>query len=315
MLHKPVNAILLLFLLIGAGLCPDAGAEKLFKYIDERGNVTFTDRQLSGGQSVRVTQVAKEEPERRFFINLRGTRDRGILQAVNQYFGPVEVRLVMEEQENITVKPRLPARFVVPARGELPTVKVQQTRKFRSFAYRYSYSVVFGDPKAEHRPARPYRMPVPGGRLFRISQAFNGSATHNDEQNRYAVDIPMPEGTPVHAARGGVIMDVANDFFNGGTDDEDLERQANYVRILHDDGTMAVYAHLKLETLKFPIGTQVRRGQLIAFSGNTGYSTGPHLHFVIQKNVGMQLVSIPFKFRGAKGQGFIPREGMFIAAN
>lgn len=292
-----------------------AKAEKLFKYIDEQGNVTFTDRQLSGSQSVKVTQVEKEEPDRRFFMQLRGTRAKGTLQAVNQYFGPVEVRLEMEDRENVRVDQRLPARFVVPARGELPTVRIQQQRKYRSFSYRYSYSVVFGDPNARHNPTRPYRLPVPAGKFFRISQAFNGSATHNDEQNRYAVDIPLDEGTPVHAARGGVVMDVANDFFSGGVDDESLEQKANYVRILHDDGTMAVYAHLKLETLQFPIGTRVRRGQLIAFSGNTGYSTGPHLHFVVQKNVGMKLVAIPFRFTGARGEGFTPKEGMRVAAN
>ena len=290
-------------------------AEKLFKYVDEQGNVTFTDRQLSGSQSVRVTQIAKEEPDRRFFVQLRGTRANGTLQAVNQYYGPVEMQLTMEDQSNIILDRKLPGRFVVPARGEQPTVKIKQKRKFKSFSYRYSYSVVFGDPEAVHDPTRPYRMPVPAGKLFRISQAFDGSATHNDEQNRYAVDIPMDEGTPVHAARSGVIMDVANDFFDGGTDDQALERQANYVRILHDDGTMAVYAHLQLETLQFPIGTRVRRGQVLAFSGNTGYSTGPHLHFVIQKNSGMKLVSIPFKFAGAKGRGFTPEEGMYVAAN
>ena len=308
-------SVCLLFLLAGIGLCPESVAEKLFKYVDEQGHVTFSDRQLGGGESVAVTQVEKEAPERRFFMQLRGTRSRGTLQAINQYFGPVEVRLVMEDQQNVKLDRNLPVNLVVPARSELPAVKVHQHEKRESFSYRYSYSVVFGDPRAEHNPSRPYRLPVPAGQLFRISQAFDGKTTHNDEQNRYAVDIPMAEGTPVHAARSGVIMDVANDFFSGGTDDEALAEQANYVRILHNDGTMAVYAHLKLETLQFPIGTKVRRGQLIAFSGNTGYSTGPHLHFVVQKNVGMKLVSIPFHFRGAKGQGFVPREGMQVAAN
>ncbi len=314
MLGRLTSTILFLFLL-GLFQFSSAHAEKLFKYVDDQGNVTFTDRQLSGSQSVKVSQVEKEEPERRFFMQLRGTRAKGTLQAVNQYFGPVEIRLEMQDQKNIKVDRGLPARFVVPARGELPTVRIQQQRKNRSFSYRYSYSVVFGDPNAKHDPTRPYRLPVPAGKFYRISQAFNGAATHNDEQNLYAVDIALDEGTPVHAARGGVVMDVANDFFSGGVDDESLAQKANYVRILHDDGTMAVYAHLKLETLQFPIGTRVRRGQLIAFSGNTGYSTGPHLHFVVQKNVGMKLVAIPFRFNGAKGEGFTPKEGMYVAAN
>lgn len=315
MFRKMTSLLIIVLVVSSVAFLPVASAEKLFKYIDQHGNVTFTDRQMSGGQAVKVFQVEKDEPDQRFFIQLRGTRANGVLQAVNQYFGPVEVSMVMEEQVNISTDHNFPARFVVSARGELPTVKVWQTRKRRSFSYRYSYSVVFGDPKAKHNPTRAYRMPVPAGKFFRISQAFNGKATHNDEQNLYAVDIPMDEGTPIHATRGGVIMDVANDFFNGGTDNESLEHQANYVRILHDDGTMAVYAHLKLETLQFPIGTRVIRGQMIALSGNTGYSTGPHLHFVVQKNVGMKLVSIPFMFVGAKGRGFTPEVGMYVAAN
>jgi len=315
MCRMPCSISILIISFLCVGLPFFASAEKLFKHVDESGNVTFTDRQLSGGQTVRVEQVVKEEPDQRFFLNLRGTRSNGTLQAINQYFGPVELSLNMDEQTNVKVDTKLPGRFVVPARDEMPTIRIKQKKKFRSFSYRYSYTVVFGDPAARHNPLRPYRLPVPAGKFFRISQAFNGAATHNDEQNYYAVDIPMDEGTPVHAARSGVIMDVANDFFNGGVEDSALEQQANYVRIIHDDGTMAVYAHLKLETLQFPIGTRVVRGQMIALSGNTGYSSGPHLHFVVQKNAGMKLVSIPFQFIGAKGIGFTPREGMHVAAN
>ena len=304
----------LVALVAGLVFAVPVAAEKLFKYVDEQGNVTFTDRQLSSGEQVSARQVEKDAPEQRFFIHLRGSRSDGTLQAVNQYFGPVEVRLEMKEADNVIADRPLPIRFVVPARDELAAANVRQDKKFSSFSYRYSYRVVFGDPAARHEPQRPYRAPVPAGQVFHISQAFNGKKTHDDDQNRYAVDIPMSEGTPVHAARGGVIMDVADDFFIGGTDDE-LGHKSNYVRILHDDGTMAVYAHLKLETLQFPIGTRVVRGQMIALSGNTGYSSGPHLHFAVQKNVGMKLVSIPFRFADAERRGFTPRKGAVVVVN
>ncbi len=304
-------ALLLLFAPLPEGL----RAEKLYKYVDDEGHIVFTDRELGGEQAVSVQQVEKERAERRFFMQLRGARSDGTLQAVNQYFGPVEVRLEMEEATNIVFDHHLPASFLVPARGELPTIRIRQSSKRRGYSYRYAYTYVPGDPEAVHAPILPYRLPVPAGRPYRISQAFNGEFSHYDEQNLYAVDIPMDEGTPIHAARAGVIMDVANDFFTGGTEDVSLEEKANYVRILHDDGTMAVYAHLQLESLQFPLGTRVRRGQVIALSGNTGFSSGPHLHFVIQKNVGMKLVSIPFAFSGAQGEALTPEAGMTIAAN
>ena len=121
----------------------------------------------------------------------------------------------------------------------------------------------------------------------------------------------MPVGTAIHAVRSGVVMDVSVDFFEGGTTEEMLE-QANYVRVLHDDGTMAVYAHLELETVRYPIGKRIERGQILAFSGNTGFSTGPHLHFVIQKNFGMELRSIPFEFEGPDHEPFTPERGMNV---
>jgi murein DD-endopeptidase MepM/ murein hydrolase activator NlpD len=116
----------------------------------------------------------------------------------------------------------------------------------------------------------------------------------------------MPEGTPICAARAGVVMDVAGDFFEGGRSAARYGARANYVRILHDDGTMAVYAHLKLESIRVRLGAKVSRGQVIASSGNTGYSSGPHLHFAVERNAGMRLASVPFRFDDGSGTGVEP---------
>ncbi|MCO6717057.1 M23 family metallopeptidase, partial [Streptomyces sp. CHB19.2] len=73
----------------------------------------------------------------------------------------------------------------------------------------------------------------------------------------------------------------------------------NFVRILHDDGTMSVYLHLQRGSIKVAEGQWVRTGQPLASSGNTGRSTGPHLHFVVQRNTGEAVESIPFRFAQA----------------
>jgi murein DD-endopeptidase MepM/ murein hydrolase activator NlpD len=122
----------------------------------------------------------------------------------------------------------------------------------------------------------------------------------------------MPVGTAVHAARAGRVMDVEEDFNRGGMDLEKFADKANRVRILHDDGTMAVYAHLDLASVSVRPGARVRAGQRIARSGNTGFSSGPHLHFVIQQNVGMKLISLPFKFQTAQGDPQVPQEQQFV---
>ena len=59
---------------------------------------------------------------------------------------------------------------------------------------------------------------------------------------------------------------------------------------------MGVYLHLMKGSVAVREGTRVRAGSLLARSGNTGNSTGPHLHFVVQRNVGLALESIPFNF-------------------
>jgi len=76
---------------------------------------------------------------------------------------------------------------------------------------------------------------------------------------------------------------------------------------------MAIYAHLELESIRYPAGTRVERGQFIAESGNTGYSSGPHLHFAVQKNFGMDLRSIPFRFQDEDGASFVPLMGMKVS--
>lgn len=121
----------------------------------------------------------------------------------------------------------------------------------------------------------------------------------------------MPKGTPVHAARAGIVMDVENDFFKGGVN-RAYSSQANSIRILHADGSMAVYAHLELEKAQVHPGLQVVAGQLIGYSGNTGFSSGPHLHFAVQYNQGMKLVSAPFSFRTPLGQAQEPVAGAWL---
>jgi murein DD-endopeptidase MepM/ murein hydrolase activator NlpD len=81
------------------------------------------------------------------------------------------------------------------------------------------------------------------------------------------------------------------------------------VRVLHEDGTMALYAHLSWNSIRVVPGERVARGQYLADSGNTGFSTGPHLHFVIQRNRGGAIVSVPVEFAGAAGSPVTLRRG------
>ena len=124
-----------------------------------------------------------------------------------------------------------------------------------------------------------------------MSQGANGSFSHFTPKSRYAIDVAMPVGTPIVASRAGVVVKTENRQSGRGRDPA-----GNFVRILHNDGTMGVYLHLSQGSVQVREGQRVTEGVLLGRSGNTGNSTGPHLHFVVQRNTGMGLVSIPFRF-------------------
>ena len=148
---------------------------------------------------------------------------------------------------------------------------------------------------AGEAPASPL-----AGVPLRITQGWGGTFSHAYPDNRHAVDFAVAVGVPVLAARDGTVMQVESGF-SAAAVDRHFGGQANHVRVLHDDGTMALYAHLDANGVFVRPGQRVRRGQRLGLSGNTGFSTGPHLHFVIQANRGMRLESLPFRMFGPGG--------------
>ncbi|MGB5063270.1 MAG: M23 family metallopeptidase [Candidatus Competibacter sp.] len=286
-------------------------AKKLYKYQDASGAWVFTDRPPATGVPVEVSQLAVRDLPARISIRNRSTPEAPVLAVVNDYYGPVEVEISAKTLKNMRAEPPLPVRMIVPARTELTAVALKPVGA--RWSYGYQVRAVMGDPAATHQPEQPYAPPFAPGQRFRVSQAFDGGFSHQHPQSRYAVDIGLPLGTPVRAARAGIIMEVAGDFFDGGTDPK-YQTRANAVRVLHDDGTMAIYAHLHPDSIQVAPGQRVKRGTWLANSGNTGFSTGPHLHFAVQRNAGMELVSIPFEFAGTNGQGITPVAGMSLTA-
>jgi murein DD-endopeptidase MepM/ murein hydrolase activator NlpD len=127
------------------------------------------------------------------------------------------------------------------------------------------------------------------------------------------VDIALPDGTPVYAAREGTVINARHDFFRVAVDPVMMD-QANVIEILHDDGTIGVYAHLRWDSIRVRIGAHVVRGQYIADSGNTGFSSGPHLHFAVIRNAGTADVSVPIQFAGIAEVGVTPETQMQLTA-
>jgi len=289
-------------------------ARKLYKYQDDNGNWIYTDKAPKKEvvnlktERLKVTRQSQKVQLRR-----RGSGDDAIFYIINDYDGPIEFELSLVKNLNIVANPPLPKGFIVPANSELRAVHIAPKRPRYNWSYKAQYRYMLGDPAAKHQPDKPYRAPFALQTSYPISQGFFGPNTHTTVDNLHAVDIAMPENTAIHAARTGTVMDVTNDFYGSGFQ-EKYKFRANHIRILHQDGTMAVYAHLSLDSAQVSTGMQVQEGQLLAYSGNTGYSSGPHLHFVIQRNAGQKLVSVPFKFADQAGHGVTPDAGTWLTA-
>lgn len=291
-------------------------AQSLYKYRGPDGEWVFTDRRPAGDTEIEVRELSRGDPDPRVHVAYEIEGDHINLYARNDYHAPVQLVLGLDEIRGVDrPSPDQSLRFVVPPltqRDLLIGFRIQPEAESPLVAYRYLY--LLGDPAAVHRPSRPYRAPFAVAATHVVSQAYPDAITHNTRDSAYAVDIAMPVGTDVYAARGGVVVDVASTNYRGGTDTSQEGAEANIVRILHDDGTYAIYAHLNWNAIRVRPGDVVTRGQYIADSGNTGFSSGPHLHFVVLKNADMRFESLPVSFEGPNGEGITPERGMSLTA-
>lgn len=162
-----------------------------------------------------------------------------------------------------------------------------------TFTYRY----ILGDPNAHHDDSYRYNLPFPKGEAYMLTQGNNTEYTHNTPTTKYAYDFAMPEGSYVAAARGGVVGLVVERHKTGG-EKPSLKTKGNQIMVCHDDGSIAAYAHLQYQGAIVEVGDHVFAGQVIGLSGNTGYSTSPHLHFTVL--IGNR--SIPIRFRNLHGK-------------
>ena len=275
---------------------PPAQASKVYRWTDAAGNVRYGDR-VDQAVHDRKVAVSRVHAEPAAIARLRVEAGDGVQLAWvdNLLAGPIEVMLHAEAGKRATSDPPLPARATIPAQSAVLVARIASGHPTLRVV------AVPGSPSARPRDAE-YVYPLQTATL-RIQQAWGGGFSHADAENRHAVDFAVAVGTPVLAARDGVVMQSEGGFEDADPDEDDagLDARANFVRILHDDGTMALYAHLQPDGVLARVGQQVRRGQVIGLSGNTGRSTAPHLHFVVQANRGMRLESVPFRMFGPHG--------------
>lgn len=305
-----IFAVLLMF-------CSGAIAQELYKYQDEDGNWIYSDRPPDDGQEVESRKLEETQTEGAVLVDVNHSMlgSTILLTARNDFYAPVELRLNITAAEQITLpNPEHPMAWVLPAQSETNLLQLSLEANATQPTLQYEFRHLPGDPRAEHDAEYLYRAPFVRGSTQQVTQAYPQTVTHTASDSYHAVDLAMPVGTDIVAAREGIVFDIASKNYRNGLDAQVDGPSANVVRILHDDGTYAIYAHLNTNSIRVQPGDVVERGQYIADSGNTGFSTGPHLHFAVVRNGGLRIDAVPIQFQGAGAEPVIPKGGETLAA-
>ncbi|MFZ6862016.1 M23 family metallopeptidase [Undibacterium sp. Ji67W] len=214
---------------------------------------------------------------------------------------PITVTLTLTSANNIVSSTSWPITRLIPAGETLELVEVSAADKRQEYLFYFKYEYLIGQPNAQAKPSAIYVLPFKSYRIFQVSQASDGPIfSHHDLASKYAIDILMPTGTTVVAARNGIVIENVNQFPDNGKAEPEFKDKANYIKILHDDGTWSVYLHLMQFSSQVAVGQKVTAGTAIALSGNSGFTTEPHLHFALQANENGNIVSLPIRFKNPK---------------
>lgn len=308
--ERPLVRAATVWLLLVTFVGSAAYTQTLYKYQDESGTWMYTDRRPPDDQEAEVRSLAGGPiaPGLTVETSLVGRSIR--FTAKNDFAAPVEILLELTDLDNLEYPdPDQTLRWVVPGNSNLRLLDLAAINSNAGPRAEYHYIWLPGDPSATHDEGELYRAPFAAATHYPIVQYFPVGITHLTPDSYYAIDLAMPIGTDIYAAHGGIVFEVASTNFKGGLDPERDMQSANIVRVLHDDGSHTVYAHLNTNSIRVQVGDRVQRGQYIAESGNTGFSSGPHLHFAVMVNRGMELVSVPILFEGSSANAVQPVTG------
>ena len=222
-----------------------------------------------------------------------------IILADNDEFSPVSAKMNFR-LENLNSTNGNNKVFVVPARTKRHTItdlRVIDRKKRIKLGYESVYNHGNHNQK-KYDTNFKYYLPFGKGAEFWLSQGYNGKVSH---QNENALDFKMPIGTKVYAARDGVVIDVEESFSKSCTTAE-CAKYNNFILVYHSDGTFAEYTHIKKNGAQVKTGDQIKIGQFIGYSGDVGWATGPHLHFIVFFQRLKERVTLKTKFLTGKGK-------------
>lgn len=222
------------------------------------------------------------------------TTDGTVLYADNGELCEMTVEVVIKKIKNFTPDTKTRTFVLAPNSKKNKLIGYKIVNKKKKTDLKSSTWSNYGNTTLKTYDTNfKYNLPFENGTTFKLSQGYNGKLSH---QNKSQLDFTMPIGTKLTAVRGGKVVRVV-DVNNKHCPTDACKKYNNYIDILHDDGTFAEYVHIKRKGAKVKVGDTVKKGQLIALSGNVGWSTGPHLHFSVFKQGMRKRTYVKTKFK------------------
>ncbi|WP_020592013.1 M23 family metallopeptidase [Kiloniella laminariae] len=221
--------------------------------------------------------------------------DRSARLALQNNF-PFPIRISLELTGHNTEPAAAAINLAVPALGTQALFSLKAKRG-TTWRYRWTSEVHPDLPFKGHDPDLLYDLPFASQHVFPVIQPPGGRLSHFGPQ-KWAIDWALPEGTEILAAREGRVIALRENSDQGGPT-ESTKGEENFIWIAHSDGTVGNYLHLRQAGVVVSVGDEVQRGQLIGYSGNTGFSTAPHLHFHVSsaRKTGPAFQSHPVHFK------------------
>jgi hypothetical protein len=269
--------------------------------VDVPSPINASDPQQLGKLEDRIVEWVFDGGQVEFELYRNGSHVVQI--ARNRYAVPIIIRWSLGNLDNLDPASALEGVTLLPAAptpfGLGPNVILAELDRIDG-SRRYNRDLFFrarwGDPRVEPTDY-VYRLPYQAGLTFAVLQGWHGQFSHRGG-NEYAVDFDCPVATSVVAARPGVVVAANASAQGSGTSAEWLDyKRTNFVLVMHDDGTLGEYMHLSPSGIEVKPGQRVERGTPIALSGNTGFSSTPHLHFQVMTASpdGVSARSFPFR--------------------
>lgn len=232
--------------------------------------------------------------------------DGFVFYADNIELVPYTVQINFQELKNLASDANKESFVItIPARtSNLRILKLLKKNPDKGTSFDFNFLYAIGDLALAPDEDFPYWLPYKHGKRVRVGQGNNGSGTHRGIN---AIDFNLDIGDSIYAARSGLVVEVKEDSDIGGNGPK-YEPYGNFIKVYHEDGTLGSYVHLVKNGSLVEKGDQINQGQFIGISGNTGWSSGPHLHFMVAQNRDFKNFTLPIKFLNYEEQLFIPLE-------